>query len=453
MSEQTQALSTPAALSSLRRGAVYGVLVVAGLLLLLTSFAVWVNRVALNTDQFVDTSSALIEDDAIREAVATRAVDELYASVDVRLEVEQRLPDDLKRASGALAAVGREGAYFLVDRALRQRRLEQVWRQALRESHVELVSVLEGGGTAVSTQAGVVTLDLREIVLDTAEQLGIRDTVEDRLPADVAQVEILRSDELDLAQDAFQLLKTLAWLLPLVTVLAFTLAVSLATSRRRLALRDVGIAVFVVGVVGLIAVNQTGNYVVDSLASDPDTRAAGDDTWDILTDQLRSSFRWQIVMGVLLLAAAWLVGPRRAAYETRRTIAPLFRERLYPYAALAVLAILLLLTGPAKDFARLLYVTAFLVVLAVGIELIRRQALQEFPGVVLPAFVGDMRTRVGAWLEARRTAAPSAPTAGGPPPARLDLTARLTQLAELHARGDLTDEEYALAKSRVLAGD
>ena len=56
-----------------RRGrsiAVWVVLVLAGLLLLLSSFAVWVNRVALNTDVFVDTSTELIEDDAIREAVA-----------------------------------------------------------------------------------------------------------------------------------------------------------------------------------------------------------------------------------------------------------------------------------------------------------------------------------------------------------------------------------------------
>jgi hypothetical protein len=450
MSQQTQALSTPAEASAIRRGAVYAVLVVAGLLLLVTSFGVWINRVALNTNEFADTSSTLIDDEAIRRAVATRAVDELYASVNVRAEVQRRLPDDLKQAAGALAGVGREGAYFLVDRALRQRRLQSVWRRTIRESHVELVAVLEGGGTSVSTQSGVVTLDLREIVLDAAEQVGIRDTVEDQLPAGVAEVEILRSDELDTAQDAFQLLKTLAWVLPLVTVLAFALAISLAPGRRRITLRDAGVAVFLVGLVGLLAVNQTGNYVVDSLARDRESRAAGDDAWNILTDQLRSSFRWQVVVGVLLVAAAWLVGPRRSALETRRVIAPFFRERLYPYAAVGALAVFLLLTGPAKDFARLLYVTAFLVVLAVGIELIRRQALHDFPAVGMPDFVGDVRTRVGAWLEARRPAAPAPPPAM---PAAVDLTTRLTQLAELHARGDLTDEEYALAKARVLAGD
>ena len=62
------------------------------LLLLLSSFAVWINRVALNTGVFTDTSSSLLDDDAIRTAVANRAVDELFANVDVQAEVEEQLP-------------------------------------------------------------------------------------------------------------------------------------------------------------------------------------------------------------------------------------------------------------------------------------------------------------------------------------------------------------------------
>ena len=55
--------------ASKRRGRAVGAwiaLVLAGLLLLLSSFAIWVNRVALNTDVFVDTSSELL-DEYIRE--------------------------------------------------------------------------------------------------------------------------------------------------------------------------------------------------------------------------------------------------------------------------------------------------------------------------------------------------------------------------------------------------
>ena len=38
------------------------------------------------------------------------------------------------------------------------------------------------------------------------------------------------------------------------------------------------------------------------------------------------------------------------------------------------------------------------------------------------------------------------------PPAQDDLTAKLQQLADLHAQGVLTDEEFAAAKAKLLAG-
>ena len=85
-------LATPVRTQSRGRGAaVWVVLVVAGLLLLLSSFAVWINRVALNTNQFADTSSSLLDNPAIRSAVANRAVDELYANVDVQTELQDLL--------------------------------------------------------------------------------------------------------------------------------------------------------------------------------------------------------------------------------------------------------------------------------------------------------------------------------------------------------------------------
>jgi hypothetical protein len=433
-----------------RRVAVYVLLVVAGLLLLLTTFAVWINRVALNSDQFVNTSSELIDDDAIRQAVAIRAVDELYANVDVQAELKKELPKDLKPAAGAAAALGREGAYFLVDRALEQPALQGVWEATLRQSHQELVDVLEGGGTTVSTEEGVVTLDLRPIVLDTADRIGIRKTAEEKLPADVGKIEVLRSNELNAAQAGFELLKALAWFLPLLMLLVFGLAVWLAAGRRRVTLRDIGIVIFVVGILGLVAANVTRNYVVNSLATDTQTRAAGRDAWDILTELLRSSFRWQIVIGILFVFAAWLAGPRRYASVAREMLTPLLRERLYPYAALAVVALVLLVSGPVQDFARLVFVVVIVGLLAAGIEVLRTQTLHEFPDASGAISLGDTRTRIAEWLASKRTTAPGSPA---PPASGDSLTTQLRHLAELHASGALTDDEYSAAKARVLASD
>jgi hypothetical protein len=405
--------------------------------------------VVLNTSVFVDTSSELIDDPAIREAVAQRAVEELYASVDVEAAIEERLPEDVQSLAGPTAAGLRQVAPEILERALDQPALQRLWEATLEQTHKELVNVLEGGGTTVSTEGGVVTLDLRDLVLEAADRIGIRAQVQDRLPADAGRIEILRSDELDTAQDAFQLLETLAWVLPLLTLAAFGGAAWLAPDRRR-ALRGIGITIFVVGVLGLVAANLTGNYVVNSLVEERDTRPAADNAWDILTDLMRSSFRWFIAIGILFVLASWLAGPGRRAVAARSVLAPALRERVWAYVGLAVVTVILLLTGAVSDFARLLAVLVLVALGVVWIERMRAQTLREFPDEGGPPMLDEARARVTTWWDARRAPEPVPPP--GPAPAE-DVTARLARLAELHTRGELTDDEYAAAKSRVLAGD
>jgi hypothetical protein len=60
-----------------RRRAVPAIIIAASILAFLGVFAVWVNRQALNTDNWTDTSSKLLENDAIRTQVAAFLVDQL----------------------------------------------------------------------------------------------------------------------------------------------------------------------------------------------------------------------------------------------------------------------------------------------------------------------------------------------------------------------------------------
>jgi hypothetical protein len=431
---------------------VWVVLVLAGLFLLLSSFAVWVDRVALNTDVFVDTSSELLEDDEIRAAVATRAVDELFASVDVQAELEGRLPEDYQGLSGPAAAGLQQASYEIVDRALQQQVFQRLWALTVAESHGTLLTVLEGGSEAISTEGGVVTLDLRLLIVETADRIGLGQDLVDRIPDDAGVIEVLRADELDTAQNGFQLLETLAWVLPILTLLAFVGVAWLAGDRRR-AVRRIGATLLAVGVLGLVAVALVGNYIVESLVSETENEAAAANAWDILTTLLRSSFRTMIPVGILFVAASWLAGSGRRAVAVRGAMAPLLRERIWAYVALAAVALLLLLTSTVTDFSRLLVVLVLVALGATWIEVMRRQTLREVPAGS-STVLDDWRERLSGWWEERRraraeAARPVAPVA----PAPTDLSARLTALADLHGRGALTDEEYAAAKARVLAGD
>src|SRR5262245_23571530 len=450
MSAQPEPTPAPEAVRQQGRGRATGVwvvLVIAGLLLFLSSFAIWINRVALNTNVFTDTSSSLLDDPAIRSAVANRTVDELFANVDVQAEVEKQLPADYQGLAGPATAGLRQASYQIVDRALEQPAFQQLFRVTRRMAHRRVVDVLEGGGTRVSTQNGEVTLNLRAIIDEAADRIGIGRQIADKIPADAGRIVILRADELETAQNGFQLLKTLAWLLPILTLLAFALAVWLSGDRRR-TIRGTGWVLVAVGLLGLLAANFTRNYVVDSLVAREDDRQAANNAWNILTELMRGSFRLMVVVGLLFVVAAWLAGPGRRALTTRGWLAPALQNRVWAYVVLAVLVLILLFNAEVMDFARLLVVILLAALGAAWIELTRRQTLAEFPDADGSTLVADTRARMSGWWESRRSAA-EAPAAEA---AAVDVSARLAGLADLHAKGALTDEEYAAAKAQVLAG-
>ena len=304
--------------------------------------------------------------------------------------------------------------------------------------------MLEERSGTVSTQEGVVTLDIGDIVIEAADRIGVSDSVQGRIDEDEGRIELFRSDELDTAQDAFQLANTVAWVLPILTLALFGLALWLGRGRRRLTVRAVGVAITASGLLGLLATNVSGWYLVGTLTTDRESEAAGDSAWDIVTELLRGSFRLQIVVGLLFLLAAWVAGPGARAVAVRRTLAPALRRRRYAYGALAVVALLFFLTGPVGDFARLLGELVVIGLIAGWIEWMRRETLREFPDTTGPAIVPRLREVLASeW--------PATSRGGSTRPG--DLTGRLQELADLHARGELNDEEYAAAKARVLAGE
>ncbi len=443
---------TPAARSQSRGRSIgmWMALVLAGLLLLLSLYAVWVSRVVLDEDVFVDTSADLIADDAIRDAVATRAVNELFDNVDIRSEIEGQLPEDFKGLSGPATAGLRQASYRLIDEALQQQAFQSLWTLAMTQTHRAWIATVNDDLPAVSTQGGVVTLELEAIILAAADRIGVRDQVEAQLPDDVGSIVLLESEELDAAQAAFRILDTLAWLLPLLTLAAFAFAIWLARDRRK-GVFELGIVVFVTALVGIVATRLAGNYVVETLATTSETRLASLNAWLVLTELLRVSFRWFVVLGLVFMLAAWLAGPRSQARSARGFLAPALRGRVWAYVVLAIVVVILLLSGQVNDSTRLLFIAVVAALGAAGIELLRRQTLEEFPDAQASTLLADARARLTGWWEAQQASSMRVKPAA--PQAATDVTTRLASLFDLHSQGALTDDEYAAAKARVLAGE
>lgn len=405
-------------------------ILVAAALAVLAILAVWISRQALETDQWADTSSQVLEDPAVQTAVAGYLVDQLYANVDVAGELEQALPPRLQPLSGPAAGALRRGAEDLARRALDRPAVQTAWEQANRAAHETLVEAVEGGGDVVSTEEGTVALDLRALVGQIAERIGIGADVAGRLPEGAATIGILESDQLGTVQTVADVLKPLALVLVLLMLACFAAAIALARDHRRETLRAAGIALIFAGAVALVVRNLAGDAVVGELATTAAAQDPADAVWRIGTSLLAGVAWATIGYGALVVAGAWLAGPTRAAVAVRRALAPYLRSAELTYGVVAGVVLLVLLWGPAEGTGRVLPALVLLALLLIGVEALRRQTRRELAVAPVPA------------------PAP-APTASSPPPPDAAI-ARLERLTALHDSGGLDDDEFTAAKHRVL---
>src|SRR3979490_1381550 len=83
-------------------------LALATVLTVVAIFALWVNRQALDTNEWTRTSTRLLQDSRIRSALSTYIVDQLYANVDIAGELRSLVPTALKPLAGPAAGGLRE---------------------------------------------------------------------------------------------------------------------------------------------------------------------------------------------------------------------------------------------------------------------------------------------------------------------------------------------------------
>ncbi len=297
-------------------------IVLGALLLLVTSVNVWVKRAALNTDNWVDAADELLADPDVRNAVSVYVVDQLYANVDVADQLSDLLPSDLSGLSGPLAAALRNPATDAVDRLLSTQAAAEVWSTTNRVTHETIVRILEDEGDLVSTAGGVVTLDLRELVVQLADTLGLPGAVVDRIPPDVGQVTVVESQTLEDLQTAVTIIEWASWILFFVVLLIFALAIYLATDWRRVAVRNVGLATLAVGLIVVAGRRVGGDRLLDSVVDVEENRPAANAVWRIGTTLLRD-IGWSVAfVGLVIVIGAVVAGPSRPAVAFRRFITP-----------------------------------------------------------------------------------------------------------------------------------
>jgi hypothetical protein len=442
-------------------------IVLGSLLAFLSVFAIWTERQALNTDDWVNTSGRLIQNETIRKALGNYLVDQLYENVDVEKELSQKLPGETKELAGPISGGLRQIAPEGANQVLQSSTAQELWKSANRATHEQLLEVLEEKEGTLATEEGKVSLNLGSLVTNLADQVGIGADLAEKLPEDAGQITILRSDQLKTAQDIVVAIKGLALVLSLLTFLCFGLAIYLSREGRWVTVLYCGIGLIAAGFAVIVAREIAGGIVVGQLVEEDSVKPAAEAAWSIGTSLMTSIATTVIIIGALFGVAGWLASPTGSARSTRRAIAPPLREYpAYVYAGLAILVGIYFLSAPTQNLRSFLTTLAIAGLAAFGVHELRKQAGEEFPDASYGDVVGRTKDRVvGAVKDANlgerasklrlpemrkpngeSSSSHAAPTADNED-ARLG---RLERLASLHEKGILTDEEFAAEKQRVL---
>ena len=432
-----------------RRMWVRAILVFATLLSILAILAVWANRQLMNPDNWSRTSTALLQKETIRTALAGYLIDQLYANVDVPGELKSGLPSQLKPlagpVSGALHGVAEQGA----ERALATPQVQAIWRKANHAADQTLVTIVEGGGSRVQIEGGTVSLNLRQIVTDLSKRLGLPSDVPEKLPASVANLKVVTSSQLGLVRNMAKALHALAVWLAVIVLGLYALAMFLARGYRRRTLMWAGLGLVFSGLLVLVVRKIAQGQLVSAITSDASIEPAANDAYSVATSLLVQVAGAVIVVGVPVILSAWFAGPGRWAVAGRRFLAPHLRERPgLAYWFTGGLLALLFIWAPIPAARNLWWMLVFTVLSFVGAHVLRGQIAAEFPDVEAVSLRASLREYAHAMGEkVSQARAATAPAASAHP----SKAAEIERLAALHERGAISDEEYAAAKRELFA--
>ena len=169
--------------------------VLAILLALVGMVAFYVEHTALDEDGFETISRNMIENDEIRTQVASKAVEQLFANVDVEAAIAERLPEQQQGCACP------RGSRTLGCRSPRTRR-----------SSGRVADGLGGGDDTDPAPArapagrrhdlhpdegGAVVLDLRPLVIELGDEVAVIGKVAERFPESSGRIAIIEESQLE----------------------------------------------------------------------------------------------------------------------------------------------------------------------------------------------------------------------------------------------------------------
>ncbi|NUS10733.1 MAG: hypothetical protein HOY69_04890 [Streptomyces sp.] len=286
----------------------------------LSAVAVWIADEMADTDRYVATVAPLARHPEVQAAVTDRVTDVAMANINLGSLLSKVTPSDRPRLEQALGSLRgpltsgiRDFVRQTVANFVASDAFARLWEQLNRQAHAAFTGALTGdSGTAVKVKGDTVVLDLEPVVAQVKQRLLDRGLgAASLIPTVRTDYTLMKSQDVQRAQNGFRALQIAGNWLPVVTVVLAAGGVLLAAHRRR------ALVAAALGVAAGVAVLGIGLSVfrivyLNHLPAGANQAAAGA-AYDQVVRFLRMTVRMVIVLGIVVAIGAWLTGSGRWA--------------------------------------------------------------------------------------------------------------------------------------------
>ena len=312
-----------------RRISAWVLVVLASLLIPVSVISVWAIRTVTVTDKYVSTMAPLARDPVIVDHLAHKATDALFSTHIVQDKVTAALPTKAKPIVQPLVNQLQNYVYQLALKVFESPRFGHVWDTLNEHSHQAVIDVLSGKQSALTKRiekGGKIVVNVTpelNTVISEANAHGIPyfNPLKPILSkGNSLGVVIVSRDQVSKFSALFNLIVTLKWAIPIISLVLGILAVVIALERRKTLLR-LAIGVALVALLLLAGLSLGRITFLNQAADHSFNRQVAAAVWDTILRYLKTDLRWTILIAVLVALGCWLAGPARYAVWVRSTCA------------------------------------------------------------------------------------------------------------------------------------
>ena len=160
------------------------------ILIVVSTVAIWTHQVALNTGRFNNLITGVVGEPAVTDPIAARISTQVVDALGVQARLEARLPDALRPLAGTLTVAIRDRINERLEVALQNPRIQEALVGALSFTHEQVVRLLRGESDVVAIVDGYLTIDVFPVVgaaLTELQDMGL-------IPADVQLPDLTAPD-------------------------------------------------------------------------------------------------------------------------------------------------------------------------------------------------------------------------------------------------------------------